>query len=239
MRYRNIPSIQVGQARNNSDSNPKLSTNTVLGSLVRFGKQCIVYEMHSHDDVPSKAWDIFGASESQRLSKDSYIFLNAHHDNLERAEKFLIDPRLKNYPFRVWPRMSSEFITPNNDDPLQISVDFHYFCFYCNGGSYGLGSSNKLYSMPEEITSISEIFPDVTNDLRGHTLRVTAPPAPPLVLITPSNNIPGSSEIHGQQENILYGIAGKYNFTCKLYPVPGGSTGSRLSNGTWTGVITF
>lgn len=203
--------------------------STEISHIVRYGKHCLIYEVflrgrkHNYQDL-----EAFLIPESQERATNSYIIVNEKY-NLEGAEKFLLEPKLKNYRYRIWLNVVS------HKDLTAFS--FSYFCFYCNDGKRGVISTGKIYHEAVDLQNEKELFPDVTINLNGHTLRITAPPAPPLVLITPSKTDSKKYEIHGQQENIVYDIAGKYNFTCHFYPVPGGSTGSKLPNGTWNGVM--
>lgn len=202
---------------------------------VKHNKQCIIYEVYvgesSQDDQQLPHY--FSLRQLQQQGLDSYIFVNGGR-HPERSAEFLMQTDLKSYPHRT---LVTTKLFPESRHNYE-GISFSYFCFYCrDGGTAALVPMGKVYGSPGEVNSISEIFPDVVNDLNGHTLRVTAPPAPPLALITPSKLGKNMFEIQGQQRNILYDISRQFNFSCYLYPVPGGSTGSELPNGTWNGVM--
>lgn len=150
----------------------------------------------------------------------------------------MLQPELKNYKHRVWTDIvNSDFHNPDANQPGEYGFKFYHFCYYCADGEEGIGSFDKIYETPTEIQTMEEVFPDVTKNFQKHVLKITAPPAPPLVLIIPSKSNPKVNAIHGQQKAILEGIANKHNFTYTLYSAPGGSTGSKLPNGSWSGVM--
>lgn len=247
--FRNIPSIKLNAweepAQGTKGTNiQKLKLHY---SITRFLEQCIVYIIRPDLVKPTilnSIETIFTRTDLISRSENSYIFLSNYlYPNL--ARKFLRSPHLKHFKYRVW----TDLIPPRkiynhhqlNQSESNEKIKFHFtnFCFFCahSGGKAGLIKSAKLYLTAGEILTRAEIFPDVFKDFEGATLKVTAPIAPPLVVILPSHKNSATNTIQGMEANILNSIAGKFNFSSQLYTSPGGLTGAILPNGTWTGIM--
>jgi hypothetical protein len=216
----------------------KLNTKTGRGQI-RYQKQCFLYAISLHEFKPEKETSefisIFNHTESNRRARYSYILVTEYVQN-NAARDFLKHPQLKNYPHRAWTDIVPlDLYHPDEHLPRRSSFTFYFYCYYCKHGQEGISSTGHVYENPTDISNLQEVFPDVTSNLMGRKLKVTAPPAPPLVLISPSKSNPKENTIQGQQQHILEGMATKYNFTYSLFTSH--QTGSKLPNGTWTGVM--
>jgi len=236
-----MPSIDINLGHPGANKIVETLSSINGRGYIRFQKQCLIYHvsLNEIEDISehTEMVKIFAFDESQKRARYSYIFVN-EYINLEMARYFLLRPELQNYKHRVWTDLvNSDVHHPDKTQPRAYGFKLNYFCYYCIEGEEGIGSLDKVFDNPAAIKTVEEIFPDVTNNFNGHVMRITAPPAPPLVLISPSKSNPKVNIIQGQQKTILEGIAGKYNFTYSLYSSPGGSTGFKLANGSWSGVM--
>lgn len=156
----------------------------------------------------------------------SYLIITEFDSN-EQLRSFIMSPVLKNFRYRMFVQPSGE--AKNSEFTL---VPYCYFCF---NGNPEITRNSKAYRSVEEIQNLDKVFPDMTRNFNGKTMRVVAPYAPPLVAIVPSKTEPGKKDIQGQHANILKSISHHYNFTYSLYVSP--LTGTKLPNGTWNGIM--
>lgn len=202
---------------------------------IKHNRQCIVYYISLagfNSSNMDNLLDIFLIQALQIEATYSYIIVS-EFDSYDTAKSFFMSQKLKNYQHRMY--VDPDPISCEND--LSFKFKIQKFCLFCDAGYPNIATDSTIYQNANEISDFTEIFPDMTRNFHGKTMRCTAPPAPPLVLIVPSKTHPGKNDIYGQHASILKNMAHHFNFTYSLYTSPGGLTGIKLPNGTWNGIM--